>query len=574
MDITLDKAMIELVGVDTLKPFGVNTDSLRWKHSLVIDLTRLTRARANALRAALEPHRAVRGIKTRIDDITRWLSLLAGDSVRCKRIADFAPMLKHYLKSAPKHWIYATREHSDSHQPYYVSNITYTPPQKRDGLRIPAFVTMTYHWLELGTIWHNFIRFDSDDVVDLTAARALAVAGFQTETPELLAEYKSNHDYYVSIHNRVGLQFTAVGVGVPETDRKSYWYRRSADITLERDGVPSRVVVDVLSEDDEKTSSRDGRPSGSFWSAQPSDMAGSDDDDDTDIKPGDEDENQGDTTEDVDIPLAPSLMCFDLRRHVRLKIYVDQLTQYQYQTDLATKLILPDTTRDLVNMLVSHRGGFRDIVGGKGGGAIILCAGSPGTGKTLTSEVYSEAMERPLYSVQCSQLGTDPDELEKQLLMVFARAARWNAILLLDECDVYVAARGRDLQQNAIVGVFLRVLEYYAGVMFMTTNRADLVDDAIASRCLARIDYKTPTTANQIRIWRTLADNAEIKLSDREIESIVGRFPGLSGRDIKNLLKLSAMVSASSGHPITVKTVEFVKAFKPTTDIQKPEDVQ
>jgi AAA+ superfamily predicted ATPase len=247
---------------------------------------------------------------------------------------------------------------------------------------------------------------------------------------------------------------------------------------------------------------------------------------------------------------------------------VDQLTEYKYRTDLAEKLILPTEVRHLVDLLVSHRGTFNDIIGGKGGGAIILCAGLPGTGKTLTSEVYSEAMCRPLYSVQCSQLGLSPDELEKQLMIVFARAVRWNAILLLDEADVYVAARGRDLQQNAIVGVFLRVLEYYAGVMFLTTNRADLVDDAIASRCLARIDYRVPTPENQKRIWRTLADSAGVKLDDVEIDKIATKFPELSGRDVKNLLKLGSMVSVADGTPITESTITFVKQFKPTTDIR------
>ena len=47
-------------------------------------------------------------------------------------------------------------------------------------------------------------------------------------------------------------------------------------------------------------------------------------------------------------------------------------------------------------------------------------------------------MQRPLYSVQCSQLGLEPADLERELLKIFTRAARWNAILLLDEADVYI----------------------------------------------------------------------------------------------------------------------------------------
>src|SRR5262249_32595127 len=115
-------------------------------------------------------------------------------------------------------------------------------------------------------------------------------------------------------------------------------------------------------------------------------------------------------------------------------------------TDLATKLVLPEETTQLVDMLVSNRGFFRDIVAGKSGGSIILCAGPAGVGKTLTAEVYSESKERALYSVQCSQLGLTPGELEGELHKIFARAQRWHAILLLDEADVYVMKRGTDLK--------------------------------------------------------------------------------------------------------------------------------
>jgi predicted membrane protein len=48
--------------------------------------------------------------------------------------------------------------------------------------------------------------------------------------------------------------------------------------------------------------------------------------------------------------------------------------------------------------------------------------------KTQTGEVYSEVVKRPLYAVQCSQLGTDEEELEKELREVLDRAARWKAI--------------------------------------------------------------------------------------------------------------------------------------------------
>src|SRR3546814_2642760 len=53
----------------------------------------------------------------------------------------------------------------------------------------------------------------------------------------------------------------------------------------------------------------------------------------------------------------------------------------------------------------------------------------------------------------------------------------------LDEADVYIRCRDNDLEHNAIVAEFLRTLEYFNGLLFMTTNRINDVDDAILSRC-------------------------------------------------------------------------------------------
>lgn len=173
-------------------------------------------------------------------------------------------------------------------------------------------------------------------------------------------------------------------------------------------------------------------------------------------------------------------------------------------------------------------------------------------------------MKRPLYSVQTAQLGQSATALETELRKVFARAQRWNAILLLDEADVYVRERGDDFEQNAIVGVFLRTLEYFQGVMFMTTNRIDQVDDAIASRCIAKLDYRTPLPADQKKIWRVLATTSDIEISDEAIDEITTRHPTLSGRDIKMLLKLAKMMSSARKQPVDAGMIDFVARFKST----------
>lgn len=62
--------------------------------------------------------------------------------------------------------------------------------------------------------------------------------------------------------------------------------------------------------------------------------------------------------------------------------------------------------------------------------------------------------------------------MEQNLNENFQLAQAWDAIVLLDEADIFLTRRNKtDLERNALVSVFLRTLEYYTGILFLTTNR-------------------------------------------------------------------------------------------------------
>ena len=131
-------------------------------------------------------------------------------------------------------------------------------------------------------------------------------------------------------------------------------------------------------------------------------------------------------------------------------MHVQNLTSYEYKPELREKLILPVQHRELIDILTADMNVLmEDIVEGKSGGTTILCKGAPGLGKTLTAEVYSEVVGKPLYRVHSGQLGITAASVEQNLSEILRRAARWDAILLLDEADVYIRCRDNDLQHNA-----------------------------------------------------------------------------------------------------------------------------
>ena len=138
---------------------------------------------------------------------------------------------------------------------------------------------------------------------------------------------------------------------------------------------------------------------------------------------------------------------------------------------------------------------------------------------------------------------------------------RWKAILLIDEADVYTHERGQDIQQNAIVGVWLRVLEHYRGVMFMTSNRDTIIDDAIMSRATAWIRYDYPDPKALVEIWRVLAENYEVELTSLDIVELCRIFPKISGRSIKSLLRLGRLLVSKKGGKVDVALLQYVSQF-------------
>lgn len=61
----------------------------------------------------------------------------------------------------------------------------------------------------------------------------------------------------------------------------------------------------------------------------------------------------------------------------------------------------------------------------------------------------SENLKRPLYRIDTSDLGMDTSKLECNLKTALDRCARWDAILLLDEADVFLEKRtSSNLTQN------------------------------------------------------------------------------------------------------------------------------
>lgn len=468
--------------------------------------------------------------------------------------------------------LYTREEPNNILQPYLVTSVRYTPTRRMENYTYPEQVDVYMAYIEMGELNTKSFKI-YNHICGMTVREILHEYEYYLENTKLRAEYERDFAYYDEVATDLGRQFLASGTATT-IGKKDYWgYSRRSSTAMEVEGVKSRVVIDLLNDEGDEQS-KQPKVDMSFWTT-PVEKTGDEeeiDEDDapkpkrTKSKPGKKNqEPEVEVKEKVEIPVSMYVPVFHLGRHSRFQIHISQLTPYPYNKNALDNLVLPKSHTALLDALLSDvKTNFQDVIEGKHGGVVVLLQGKPGTGKTLTAEVYAESLERPLYTVQCSQLGLDAGALENELTRVLRRGSRWGAVMLLDEADVYVHERGNDLEHNAIVGVFLRVLEYQNGILFFTTNRGDTVDDAILSRCTARVGYDKPDEESLKKIWGIISKQNKIDLSPETIHEIVTQNPDVSGRDVKNLLKLAMMMTGNGKRKIDAALINDIKVFKPT----------
>ncbi|KAK0672652.1 putative ATPase [Cercophora samala] len=202
-------------------------------------------------------------------------------------------------------------------------------------------------------------------------------------------------------------------------------------------------------------------------------------------------------------------------------------------------LVLPAGHKKLLQALVknhvrlpkqsnsSHETFSMDLVAGKGKGLIILLHGVPGVGKTSTAECVAAELGRPLLPITCGDIGTTAKEAEHTLESFCNLAQRWRCVLLLDEADVFLAKREKgDIQRNSLVSVFLRVLEYYSGVIILTTNRVGEFDEAFRSRIHISLYYPKLSQKSAKEIWqrnmtRLKGSGIDMDVEEEKIERFI-----------------------------------------------------
>ncbi|KAK3312174.1 hypothetical protein B0H66DRAFT_570194 [Apodospora peruviana] len=257
---------------------------------------------------------------------------------------------------------------------------------------------------------------------------------------------------------------------------------------------------------------------------------------------------------DARLLVFPSIVTgYNLRLKRWEDVSVDQIREVDWNKKAFENLVIDNDTKHLVKALISNQIKAEkgtDLISGKGNGLIILLHGGPGTGKTFTAESVAELAEKPLYRVTCGDIGTKPEEVEKYLESVFYLGQIWGCVVLLDEADVFLEERSlTDLQRNALVSVFLRALEYYDGILILTSNRVGIFDQAFKSRIQLALHYENLTKPQRRKIWRNffnrLKDLGEENVDYDDLYDHIDDLAEeeMNGRQIRNAITTARQLS-------------------------------
>ncbi|GAQ39769.1 hypothetical protein AtubIFM55763_006199 [Aspergillus tubingensis] len=282
-------------------------------------------------------------------------------------------------------------------------------------------------------------------------------------------------------------------------------------------------------------------------------------------------------TEEELLIASPVVLGFAFSEKLWLEFSISGISEIEWNEDAFDSLVLPDNQKSIVKALVeSHT--FRaaqnidDVIQGKGKGLVAVLHGPPGTGKTLTAEGIAELLKRPLYMVSAGELGTDPRTLEAELNKILDIAHSWGAVLLLDEADIFLEKRTiQDIHRNALVSIFLRLLEYFQGILFLTTNRVETFDDAFQSRIHVALRYGELTTKAKRSVWKMFLERVQAKegvetatFTEKDFDLLARH--NLNGRQIKNSVRTAQALAVNEQNPLSMEHIRRVLEVAETFD--------
>lgn len=194
-------------------------------------------------------------------------------------------------------------------------------------------------------------------------------------------------------------------------------------------------------------------------------------------------------------------------------------------------------------------------------GVRLLLVGESGTGKTLIASYLATALGAPLYRVDLAAvMNKYIGESEKNLGALLDQAAAHDVVLLFDEADSLFGRRTERKETgerfaNMLTNFLLTRIETHPGIVVLTTNSRERIDNAFTRRLDQIVEVPLPGYEERLDLWRSHL--GERGPGDAACGQLAG-YCDLAGGQIRNVVLTASALAA--GAPIGL--AELVTALR------------
>lgn len=204
---------------------------------------------------------------------------------------------------------------------------------------------------------------------------------------------------------------------------------------------------------------------------------------------------------------------------------------------------------------------------------VMLFYGLAGTGKTLVSEVIAKELQKDLLITDCSKvMSAWVGESQKNTSQIFQKYNELvdrldnPPILLLNEADQLLSKRTEgngtsvDKMYHQMQNILLEGIENFRGILILTTNMADSMDQAFSRRFDLKIEFKQPDEFQRKSLWDLLL-NPNIPGVDEVDSSVLAKEFTFTGGQIAVIIENSATEAASMSEHERKLTTELLRKY-------------
>ncbi len=174
-------------------------------------------------------------------------------------------------------------------------------------------------------------------------------------------------------------------------------------------------------------------------------------------------------------------------------------------------VMAPEMEEEIEAVMVQYnnRGQWRNwgMEGLRKQGAALLLHGPSGTGKTTIARYISKRIGRGILTCNMKDVGGgNPGDCERGLAEVFETGKLQNdKTIYFDECEALLWDRSRaggdSMWMVGVVDEILMQTTDYKGCIIFATNKLDLIDSALLTRCFAVLQIGLPEHPERVRLW-------------------------------------------------------------------------